>query len=110
LIFRAQRQAPVLQKLAQVRAELDRNCRSAAAAAPASTNTRLATSPGPPKRCGTRTGRFVESTDGLTLVLKECERRMSADGIPESLEFPVDAPLAQGRLEGGRIEEDVDVL
>src|SRR5450759_3315498 len=35
---------------------------------------------------------------------------MSAHGIPQFLEFPVDRSLAQGRREGQGIKENVDVL
>ena len=51
-----------------------------------------------------------ESADGLALLCDEGQRRVGADGIAELLEFPVDGVLAEGRLEGERIEEDVDVF
>lgn len=35
---------------------------------------------------------------------------MGAHGIPQFLEFPVDRSFAQGRREGKRVEEDIDVL
>ena len=35
---------------------------------------------------------------------------MGVDGIAEPLEFPVDAVLSEGRLEGEGIEKNVDVF
>jgi len=52
----------------------------------------------------------AESPDGLALLLDEGERRVSIDSIAEPFEFPVDAVLSEGGLEGARIEKDVDVF
>ena len=111
LIFRAHRQAPVLQKLPQVRAEFDGNGRFAAAGGSGFNQPAIGDFAGAAEKLLVREPvASPEPADGLTFVLEKCKRRMSADGIPESLEFPINAPLAQGRLEGGRIKEDVDVF
>ena len=52
----------------------------------------------------------AEAADGLALLLDECQRRMLLDRLAELLQLAVDPLLAQGRVERGRVEEDVDVF
>ena len=51
-----------------------------------------------------------ESAYRLALRRDEGERRVSADGIAEPLEFPVDAVLTEDGLESTGIEKNIDVF
>lgn len=52
----------------------------------------------------------AEAADGLAFLLDECQRRMAFDGVPQFLEFAVYRLFAKGRLEGCRVQEDVDIF
>src|SRR5262249_58107240 len=52
----------------------------------------------------------AEAADGLAFLLDEFQARMPVDDLPQLLELAVNRVLAQGRVEGGRVQEDVDVF
>jgi hypothetical protein len=52
----------------------------------------------------------TEPADGEALVLDELQARVSAYGVTQSFELTIDAVPTQGRIEGQRIEEQVDVF
>ena len=52
----------------------------------------------------------AEAADGLAFLLDKRQPRMLFDRLPQLLQFAVDCFLAQGRVECGRVEEDVDVF
>ncbi len=80
-------------------------------AVPASTNTRLRMSPAPGEPLDILEAVVAaEAADGLAFFLDKCQPRMLSDGLAELLQLAVDCFLAQGRVEGGRVKEDVDVF
>src|SRR5262245_42770796 len=52
----------------------------------------------------------AEATDGLALLLQEGEAGMLFDLLAELFQLAVDATFVEGRVEGGRVEEEVDVF
>src|SRR5262249_31033171 len=52
----------------------------------------------------------AEAADGLAFLLDEFQARMPVDDLPQLLQLAVNRVLAQGRVEGGRVQEDVDVF
>jgi len=52
----------------------------------------------------------AEAADGLALLLNEGQRRVLLDRLAEFFQLAVDPLLAQGRVERGWVEEEVDVF
>ena len=80
-------------------------------AVPASSTTRPATSPRTTKVLLVREPVVPpEPADGLTFLAQECQARMLGDGVPQSLQLPVNSLLPERRLECERIEKQVDIF
>jgi hypothetical protein len=52
----------------------------------------------------------AEAANGLALCLDEGERRVLLDRLEQLLQLAVNPLFAQGRLERGRVEKEVDVV
>ena len=52
----------------------------------------------------------AEAADRLAFRLDECKPWMPLDCLPKLLQLAVDCLLAQVRVEGGRVEKDIDVF
>src|ERR1017187_7670873 len=110
-VLRAQRDARLLQKLAEVRAQFDGDSRFPAAGAARLYQHAVGNLAGSAEKLRVReTVIAPESADGLTLAGDECQRRVRADGVAECLQLPVDGSMSQDGPEGLRIKENVDVF
>ncbi len=52
----------------------------------------------------------AEAADRLAFVLHKGQRRMRIDSVLQPLELTVDCASSERRIEGTRVEEDIDVL